>query len=268
MRNKINNKINLFLVIAMLVFTSCTALKENNNLSQNSVNIEQTDNINNINYEKTGDLEKYFGSNTDPWESFNRRVYYFNYTADKYALMPIVRTYKYITPVFVQNRVTNFFRNLKGISITANSAAQFKGRKAMRALARFAINTVFGIGGMFDVASKMGMPKPYEDFGLTLAHYGVPRGPYLILPLFGPSYLRDAFGLGVETAVIRGGDPYRNMELFSVNSIPATALNGIDKRTNVKFEYYGTNSPFEYEYIRFLWNRYRTLQEETGVQFF
>lgn len=260
-----NRQINIFLVFVILIFSSCTSLKENSNVTNNKTSIEQ---IENINSKEVSKLEKYFGSDTDPWEGFNRRVYNFNYNVDKYALTPVVKTYKFITPVFVQDRVTNFFRNIKGISITANSAAQFKGRKAMRSLARFAINTVFGLGGMFDVATKMGMPKPYEDFGLTLAHYGVPRGPYLILPLFGPSYLRDAFGIGVETAVTRSGDPYRNMELFSVNSIPATILNGIDKRKNVKFEYYGTNSAFEYEYIRFLWGRYRTLQEETGVQFF
>lgn len=260
-----NRQINIFLIFVILIFSSCTSLKENSNATNNKTSIEQ---IENTNLKEASKLEKYFGSDTDPWEGFNRRVYTFNYNVDKYALTPVVKTYKFVTPVFVQDRVTNFFRNIKGISITANSAAQFKGRKAMRSLARFAINTVFGLGGMFDVATKMGMPKPYEDFGLTLAHYGVPRGPYLILPLFGPSYLRDAFGIGVETAVTRSGDPYRNMELFSVNSIPATILNGIDKRKNVKFEYYGTNSPFEYEYIRFLWGRYRTLQEETGVQFF
>lgn len=260
-----NRQINIFLVFVILIFSSCTSLKENSNVTNNKTSIEQ---IENINSKEVSKLEKYFGSDTDPWEGFNRRVYTFNYNIDKYALLPVVKTYRHITPVFVQNRITNFFRNIKGISITANSIAQFKGRKSMRAFARFAINTVFGLGGMFDVATKMGMPKPYEDFGLTLAHYGVPRGPYLILPLFGPSYLRDAFGIGVESAIVKEADPYRNMDLFSVNSIPVLAINGIDKRTNVKFEYYGTNSPFEYEYIRFLWNRYRTLQEETGVQFF
>lgn len=259
------NKIKIFILFLILIFTSCTNTKEIKREPHlvNSTNIEK-----NYSEENESNLDKYFGSNEDPWEGFNRRMYYFNHQVDKYALLPIVRTYKFITPVFIQNRVTNFFRNIKGINTTANSLAQLKGRKAMRAVARFAINTVFGLGGMFDVASKMGMPKPYEDFGLTLAHYGVPRGPYLILPLLGPSYLRDAFGLGVETMTTRAADPYRHMELFKVNSIPVTVLSGIDRRKNVKFQYYGTSSPFEYEYIRFLWSRYRKLQEETGVQFF
>ncbi|WP_022820027.1 MlaA family lipoprotein [Fusobacterium russii] len=257
------NKAKLFIIFLILVFSACSNIRENNN-----INSMKTDEISNSVNQKTSNLDEYFGANEDPWEGFNRRVYYFNYNVDKYALLPIVRTYKFITPVFIQNRVTNFFRNIKGINTTANSLAQLKGRKAMRAVARFAINTIFGLGGIFDVATKMGMPKPYEDFGLTLAHYGVPRGPYLILPLLGPSYLRDVFGMGVESLTTKAADPYRHMELFEINSKPVTVLSGIDKRKNVKFEYYGTSSPFEYEYVRFLWSRYRKLQEETGVQFF
>lgn len=257
------NKTKLFIIILIVIFCGCSNIKRDADIKK-----QKTNNNYSTFEQKTNTLDEYFGANEDPWEGLNRRVYYFNYNVDKYALLPIVRTYKFITPVFVQDRVTNFFRNIKGINTTANSLAQLKGRKAMRSIARFAINTVFGLGGIFDVASKMGMPKPYEDFGLTLAHYGVPRGPYLILPLLGPSYLRDVFGMGVESLTTRAADPYRHMELFKINSAPVTALSSIDKRKNVKFEYYGTNSPFEYEYVRFLWSRYRKLQEETGVQFF
>lgn len=249
------NKLKIFCISMILIFSACT------NVSKNTENI-------NPNNDLVKKFEEYFGKTQDPWEPMNKRIYNFNYQMDKYIIMPVLKTYKFVTPVFVQDRVTNFFRNIKGINTTANSLMQFKGRKAMRSTARFFINTVFGLGGTFDVASKLGMPKPYEDFGLTLAHYGVPRGPYLILPFFGPSYLRDAFGIGVETLTIRTSDPYRHMELFEINSLPVTALMGIDKRKNIKFQYYGTNSPFEYEYIRFLWSKYRKLQEETGVQFF
>jgi len=114
----------------------------------------------------------------------------------------------------------------------ANSAFQLKGRKSMRALGRFTMNTVLGLGGLFDVASKMGMPKPYEDFGLTLAHYGVGKI-----------------------------DIYNRMELFSTSSVPVTALRGIDMRKNIDFHYYQTNSPFEYEYVRYLYGKYRGIQE-------
>ena len=111
----------------------------------------------------------------DPWEPFNKRMYYFNYQIERLVITPIVNTYKFITPDFVENRVTNFFKNAKVLNTMANSAFQLKGRKSMRALGRFTMNTVLGLGGLFDVASKMGMPKPYEDFGLTLEHYGVGR---------------------------------------------------------------------------------------------
>lgn len=254
------NRKYILMLFLILVFTACTNTKNKIAKSEN-FKTEETE-------VKVFTFDKQFGADNDPWEGFNRRIYYFNYNADKYVLLPLVKTYKFVTPVFVQEGVTNFFRNIKGINTTANSLAQFKGRKAMRAIARFAINTVFGIGGIFDVASKMGMPKPYEDFGLTLAHYGVPRGPYLILPFLGPSYLRDAVGMGMENVTTRAADPYKNMKLFEINSLEGTLLGGIDKRKNIKFEYYGTNSPFEYEYIRFLWSKYRTLQEETGVEFF
>ena len=143
----------------------------------------------------------------------------------------------------------------------ANSAFQFKGRKSMRALGRFTMNAVLGLGGLFDVASKMGMPRPYEDFGLTLAHYGVGRGPYLVLPLLGPTYLRDAFGTGVDSAIARQIDVYHKIGLFNTTSTPMTLLRGIDLRKNIEFHYYQTNSPFEYEYVRYLYGKYRGIQE-------
>ena len=148
----------------------------------------------------------------------------------------------------------------------ANSAFQFKGRKSMRALGRFTINTVLGLGGLFDVASKMGMPKPYEDFGLTLAHYGVGRGPYLILPILGPTYLRDAFGMGVDSVAAGKTDIYRRMDLFNSSNVGLTALRGIDMRKNIDFQYHQTNSQFEYEYVRFLYSKYRGIQEAASKQ--
>ena len=138
--------------------------------------------------------------------------------------------------------------------------AQTKGRKAMRSLGRLSINTVLGLGGLFDVASALGMPKPYEDFGLTLAHYGVPRGPYLILPILGPSYLRDAFGMVVDSQIANGKE-------FSIPRTYTLPLSVIDRKSRVSFRFYGTNSPFEYEYVRFLYKKYRTVQEETHQNF-
>ena len=141
----------------------------------------------------------------------------------------------------------------------------------MRALGRFTINTILGLGGLFDVASKMGMPKPYEDFGLTLAYYGVGRGPYLVLPILGPTYLRDAFGMGVDSVVAGKSDIYKRMYLFDsalVNYTDASlfVLKGIDLRKNINFHYHQTNSPFEYEYVRYLYSKYRGIQEATSKQ--
>lgn len=198
---------------------------------------------------------QYFGD-YDPWEPWNRRVYYFNYGIDKYLINPVIKIYRAVTPDFVEHRVTDFYRNSNNISILGNTLLQSKGRKAMRILARLSINTILGLGGLFDVASELGMPKPYEDFGLTLAYYGVPRGPYVLLPILGPRYLRDTLGLAVDTQFTKGLDFYpRNAFL--------TSLSMIDQKARTSFEFYGTNSPFEYDYVRFLHKKYRTIQEET-----
>lgn len=202
----------------------------------------------------------------DPLEAFNRRMYHFNYQIERLVITPIVNTYKFITPDFVEDRVSNFFKNAKVLNTMANSAFQFKGRKSMRALGRFTINTVLGLGGLFDVASKMGMPKPYEDFGLTLAYYGVGRGPYLVLPILGPTYLRDAFGMGVDSVVAGKSDIYKRMNLFNSSNTGLTVLRGVDMRKNIDFHYYQTNSPFEYEYVRFLYSKYRGIQEAASKQ--
>lgn len=128
------------------------------------------------------------------------------------------------------------------------------------------MNSAVGVGGFVDVASDMGMPKPYEDFGLTLAHYGVRKGPYLVLPILGPSSLRDAFGTGVD--VLGRGTLYHTVDLDEMNNMLVTGLYGIDKRNNIPFKYYDTGSPFEYEYMRFLYFKYRKLQADLGSEVF
>lgn len=199
--------------------------------------------------------EQYFGDN-DPLEGLNRRVYYFNYGFDKYLFSPLVRGYQMLTPDFVEDRVTDFYKNTRTVGVLGNSLLQTKGRKSMRALARLSINTILGLGGLFDVASQLGMPKPYEDFGLTLAHYGVPRGPYLILPILGPRYLRDAIGSGVDMQSMKLAE-------FYPQDPSVVALGILDRKSRSSFEFYSTNSPFEYEYVRFIYKKYRTIQEET-----
>ena len=241
----------LLLSILSLSLISCT----NTNSSE----------ANNVIYANPGE-GNFIADQADPLEAFNRRMYHFNYEIERIIITPIVNTYKFITPDFVENRVSNFFKNAKVLNTMANSAFQFKGRKSMRALGRFTINTILGLGGLFDVASKMGMPKPHEDFGLTLAYYGVGRGPYLVLPILGPTYLRDAFGMGVDSVVAGKTDIYKRMDLFSSSNAGLTVLRGVDMRKNIDFHYHQTNSPFEYEYVRFLYSKYRGIQEAASKQ--
>ncbi len=248
---KKNRKNYLFIVFLAFMFSACTNARADRNYE----------------YKEVIEMSNFLPKN-DPWETLNRRVYYFNYLVDKTFLIPVVNTYKFITPDPVEKGVSNFFKNTGYLDTAVNSTLQLKGRKTMRAIARFTINSILGLGGLFDVASKMGMPKPYEDFGLTLSNYGVPRGPYLILPFLGPSYLRDAFGMALGSSVRHQIDPYRKMNLFSLSDPKIMSLMMIDKRKNIKFKYYQTGSPFEYEYIRFLYRKYRTLQEKTRVNIF
>ena len=235
-------------------------------LSLSLVSCSNTNEIQSSNTYANPGESNFIADEPDPWESFNKRMYQFNYQIERLVITPIINTYKFITPDFVEDRVSNFFKNAKVLNTMANSAFQFKGRKSMRALGRFTINTVLGLGGLFDVASKMGMPKPYEDFGLTLAHYGVGRGPYLVLPILGPTYLRDAFGMGVDSVAAGKTDIYRRMDLFNSSNVGLTALRGIDMRKNIDFQYHQTNSPFEYEYVRFLYSKYRGIQEAASKQ--
>lgn len=202
----------------------------------------------------------------DPLEPLNRRIYYFNYQFDKYIFLPTIRFYEAVTPIFIRKGVNNFFQNTKNVSTIGNSLLQLKIKKAMRTLGRFTMNIAFGLGGVVDSASEFGMPIPYEDFGLTLAHYGVGKGPFLILPILGPSNLRDAFGMGIDALVDR--HVYNETYVPSMNNPEVTILEAINKREHVPFRYYSTGSPFEYEYIRFLYQKYRLLQSDLGTEVF
>jgi len=200
----------------------------------------------------------------DPLEGLNRRIYYFNYGLDKYLLLPVVKVYGFLTPGFVQKGVRNFFANNRMVSVAANSVAQGKIKKAMRAVGRFSMNAVWGLGGTVDTASKMGMPVPYEDFGLTLAYYGVKRGPFLVLPVLGPTTLRDAVGTGTDYLLRATLDPFEGIGVVDGDSKALTLLNAVDTRKRNSFRYYSTGSAFEYDYVRFLIVTYRTIQEEVS----
>jgi phospholipid-binding lipoprotein MlaA len=131
----------------------------------------------------------------DPFESYNRTMFTINDKVDQYAFKPVAQGYVWAVPEPVRNSVTNFFSNIGDVYIAANNLLQLKIADGVSDIMRVAINTVFGVGGLFDVATIAKLPKHAGDFGLTMGHYGVPSGPYLVLPLLGPSTVRDTAGL-------------------------------------------------------------------------
>lgn len=131
----------------------------------------------------------------DPWESFNRKVFGFNEALDSTLIQPVARVYREKTPDLVRTGVSNFFGNLRDLWSAINSALQAKPGPTLDNAGRFVINTTLGIYGLFDVATHMGLERHTEDFGQTLGRWGVPTGPYVVLPLFGPSTVRDGIGL-------------------------------------------------------------------------
>ncbi len=139
-------------------------------------------------------------SNKDPLEGLNRGIYKFNDTVDKAAFKPVAGAYKAVVPSTLRSGVNNFFSNLGDVVTVINDLLQFKFSKAMDDAGRVAINTTFGIGGIFDWASVDGIEKRNEDFGQTLAYWGWKDSSYLVLPFIGPSTLRDTGGLIVDSA--------------------------------------------------------------------
>jgi phospholipid-binding lipoprotein MlaA len=144
----------------------------------------------------------------DPFESFNRAVFEFNDGFDRHVLMPVAEGYDAVMPGQVNNSVSNFFSHLDDVIVIVNDILQLKFEQTLSDVGRFSFNTTFGLFGLFDVASRMDLPKHNEDFGQTMGHWGMVSGPYLVLPLLGPSTLRDGGGLLVDWQV----DPLGQIE--------------------------------------------------------
>lgn len=134
----------------------------------------------------------------DPLEPFNRGMYRFNDTVDRAVVKPVATVYRDVLPSPVRTGVTNFFGNLQDAWSFVNNSLQLKGEAAGNSLMRFSVNTFLGLGGLLDIASEMQIERRTEDFGQTLGHWGVGAGPYLVLPLLGPSTLRDTAALPVD----------------------------------------------------------------------
>jgi phospholipid-binding lipoprotein MlaA len=196
----------------------------------------------------------------DPWERINRFTYRFNARFDEAVFLPVSNAYRNL-PKPVQSGVHNFFGNLSEVDSTINFALQGRFELGLRSVGRFAINTTIGIAGLFDVASKLNLTPAPTGFATTLAKWGMHPGPYLVLPLLGPSTLRDGVGylgdFGTSYVVDMGG-LYRN----SSRSWMLGVANAIDERSDIGFRYYSTGSAFEYETIRFLYVRKRLIEDE------
>ena len=158
----------------------------------------------------------------DPWEPMNRSVASFNDKIDDNVLKPVASGYRNVVPDLIQTGVRNVFNNFADMWSTVNNLLQLKPINTVESLGRVIVNTVFGIYGIFDVASYIKLERHPEDFGQTLGYWGVPNGPYLVLPLFGPSTLRDGASLPVDFAVsptkLIGDIPTRN-EVFALRLV-------------------------------------------------
>lgn len=150
----------------------------------------------------------------DPLEPFNRGVYQFNDAVDRAVIKPVATVYRDVLPSPVRTGVTNFFANLQDAWSFVNNALQLKGEAASNSLVRFGVNTFLGLGGVLDIASEMRIERKTEDFGQTLGYWGVGSGPYLVLPLLGPSTVRDTVAVPVDAQgnLVNGVDdvPVRN----------------------------------------------------------
>lgn len=136
----------------------------------------------------------------DPWEGFNRGVYSVNDSIDRVVVKPVAQAYTYVTPQPVRSCISNIFGNLGDVWSAANSFLQGRGLDGINTVGRVLFNTTMGVGGCFDVASETGAYKIPNDFGVTLGVWGIGQGPYLVLPLFGPSTVRDGVGRIADTA--------------------------------------------------------------------
>ena len=134
----------------------------------------------------------------DPWESFNRSVFSFNEGLDTYLLKPVTTGYRYVVPSVARDGINNFFGNYNDIYSALNQLLQGNPGTAAKGLMRVVVNTIFGLGGFIDMATPGGLPKNKADFGQTFGVWGIPSGPYVVLPFFGPSSVRDTFGTAAD----------------------------------------------------------------------
>lgn len=192
----------------------------------------------------------------DPWQGMNTRIYNFNYHFDQKVFLPVVRGYQAVVPQFARTGVSNFFNNFRDAVTMFNSVLQASPKKFFQSTGRVLTNSTIGVFGLVDVATIMEIPRPEEDFGQTLGYWGVPQGPYLVMPFLGPSNLRDGVGLVPDLYVhsyIQGEALERTLRKF------VFLFDAVDTRNETAFRYYENGSAFEYEMVRYMWSTKRDL---------
>ena len=172
------------------------------------------------------------GSNPeDPYESFNRQMFYVNDQLDRKVLKPVTTGYRWLVPEYARDRVSDALSNLSEPTTAANSFLQGKGGDGVTSVFRFLVNSTFGIAGIFDVAEMIGMPKKPEDFGQTLGVWGVGEGSYLVLPLLGPSGTRDMFRYPFAVATDAGTYLLHNEDWYAAVALAGVAA--VDMRSEM-----------------------------------
>ena len=195
----------------------------------------------------------------DPWERMNRLVYRFNARFDESVFLPVTYGYGRL-PAPIRSGVHNFFENLDEVKTIVNYAVQLQPAAGAHSLGRFLINTTLGIGGLFDVAAKFKLESEPTGLSTTLSRWGMHPGPYLVIPILGPSTLRDGVGLLGDFGVAYGidvGRLYRGEKTWAFGVVDA-----VDQRANTSFRYYATGSPFEYETVRFLYVHRELIEDD------
>ena len=198
-------------------------------------------------------------TNMDPYEKANRHIFKFNTDLDVYLVKPVAKAYKAVTPEVVDNSVSNFFNNLEDVGSAINSLLQLKPGPALMDTGRVLFNSTIGIGGVFDVASEFGMERYEEDFGQTLAYWGVESGPYVMLPFFGPSTVRDATAKFTVDSLT---DPAN----YHDESLALFALDKLDQRADLfnDEEAFKNISDDPYSALRDLWLQRRASEIRDG----
>lgn len=168
------------------------------------------------------------GNPRDPWEPFNRRVSAFNENLDDAVVRPAAKAYQHVLPQLVRTGVTNFFGNISDVWSVVNNALQLKPKETAEMIVRVGVNTVFGVVGLVDLATEMKLDRYREDFGQTLGYWGVSTGPYVVLPVLGPSTLRDALALPVDAR----GDLV-NATSDTTSRVSLHVLRGVDIRAGL-----------------------------------